>query len=254
LTNGEHGTVERQRTAFRRFLPLVVLVGGLAAAYALGWLDYLSLDNLGHSRVFLKSMVADHPFTSAAAFMTLYVTAVAFSVPAASALSVFAGFLFGWVQAGLMVAVSATLGATLLFLAARSAFGDILRRRVSGIGERLAKGFEDNAFTYLLALRLAPFLPFFVVNVAPALFDVRLRTYVTATFFGILPGTFAFCYLGQGVESVLVAAEAAGRTPAVADLVTPEITIAFVALAFVALVPALLRRFFPRAAGAATER
>lgn len=251
---GDHGSGQRPGTAFRRFLPLVVLVGGLAAAYALGWLDYLSLDNLGRSRVFLKSMVTDHPFASAAAFMALYVTAVAFSVPAASALSVFAGFLFGWVQAGLMVAVSATLGATLLFLAARSAFGDILRRRVSGIGERLAKGFEDNAFAYLLALRLAPFLPFFVVNVAPALFDVRLRTYVTATFFGILPGTFAFCYLGQGVESVLVAAEAAGRTPSVADLVTPEITIAFVALALVALVPALLRRFLPRAAGAATER
>ena len=84
--------------------------------------------------------------------------------------------------------------------------------------------------------------PFFVVNIAPAFFGVPLRTYVIATFFGILPGTFAYSWLGQGVDSVLLAAADAGREVSVGDLVTPEITIAFVALALVAAIPPVLRR------------
>lgn len=249
MTSTGTGPAAAAPSPLRRGLPLIVLLAGLALAWSFGWLDYLSLDRLGESRAYLKSQVAEHPALAALAFMSVYVAAVAFSVPAASALSVFGGFLFGWLQGGAMVAVSATLGACLLFVAARSAFGDRLRARVAGFAGRLGEGFEQDAFSYLLALRLAPFLPFFVVNVAPALFRVRLSTYAAATFLGILPATFAFCYLGQGVESVLVAAEAAGRSPAVADLVTPEITLAFAGLALVALIPVALRRFWPRAAG-----
>jgi uncharacterized membrane protein YdjX (TVP38/TMEM64 family) len=97
-----------------------------------------------------------------------------------------------------------------MFLAARSAFGDFLRDKVGGRVRRLADGFEKDAFSYLLVLRLAPIFPFFVMNIAPALFNVPLRTYVAATFLGILPGTFAYAYLGQGIDSVLVAARQAG--------------------------------------------
>ena len=127
-------------------------------------------------------------------------------------------------------------------MAARSAFGDMLRARVGGKAARLADGFEKNAFGYLLALRLAPVFPFFVVNIAPALFNVPLKTYVTATILGILPGTFAYAYLGEGLESVLDAARTSGLEPSLKDLLTPEITIAFAALALVALVPAIVSK------------
>src|SRR4029077_18693723 len=107
---------------------------------------------------------------------------------------------------------------------------------------RFAKGFEEDAFAFLLVLRLAPFIPFFVVNVAPAFFHVRLRTFVPATAIGIVPGDFAYAWLGQGVGSVLDAAKAAGRNATAKDLVTPEITFAFAALALVALVAAVVRK------------
>ncbi len=155
-------------------------------------------------------------------------------------LTIFGGFLFGWLVGGAAVALGATAGATTLFLAARSAFGDFLRKRVGGVAARFADGFEKNAFSYLLVLRLAPVFPFFVVNIVPALFNVKLRTYVGATFLGILPGTFAYAYLGQGVDSVLLAARRAGHEASVSDLVTPEITIAFAALAFVAAIPVII--------------
>ena len=99
---------------------------------------------------------------------------------------------------------------------------------------RLADGFRDNAFGFLFVLRLAPIFPFFIINIAPALFNVPVRTYVIATFLGIVPGTYAYAYLGQGVDSVIVSAREAGVDLSLADLVTAEITIAFAVMAAVA--------------------
>jgi uncharacterized membrane protein YdjX (TVP38/TMEM64 family) len=231
-----------RRSPLWRFGPIVLLGGGLIFGYLLGWHQYLSLDYLVESRDWLKDHVAENRAAAAAGFLVLYALAVAFSFPAASILTIFGGFLFGWMLAACLVAVGATAGATALFLAARSAFGDSLRKRVRGFAAKLAQGFEDGAFGYLLALRLAPFIPFFVVNIAPALFNVGLRTYVAATFIGILPGVVAYSWLGQGVDSVLVAAQAAGRDVSVGDLVTPEITFAFAGLALVAAFAAVVRR------------
>lgn len=227
---------------WRRFAPLAIVVGGLAFAYAMGWHRFFSLEFLAESRDMMTAFVADNYALSIIGFTGIYALAVAFSFPAASILTIFAGFLFGWFVGGLTVAIGATAGATAIFLVARSAFGDFLKEKVGGRVKNLAEGFEKEAFSYLLVLRLAPVFPFFVMNIAPALFNVPVRTYVVATLIGILPGTFAYTFLGQGVGSVLEAAEAAGTTPSVGDLVTTEITIAFAALAAVAIIPVIIKR------------
>lgn len=242
LTDGNGETGRQQASALRRFAPILLLLFGLVFGYAMGWHRYLSLEFLAESRESLQAMAAAHPVAGPVLFFVVYALAVAFSFPAASILTIFAGFLFGWLLAGVLVAFSATVGATALFLAARSAFGDTLRHRVGPRVRKLADGFEKDAFSYLLVLRLAPVFPFFVMNIAPALFNVPLRTYVVATFIGILPGTFAYAWLGQGVGSVLDSAAAAGEEVSVADLVTPEITVAFAALALVAAIPPVIRR------------
>lgn len=239
----EAGKNTKRASAIRRFAPLAVIAAGLALAYAMGWHRYFSLTFLAESREMLLGFVAANYALSVAGFAVVYVLAVAFSVPAASILTIFGGFLFGWLVAGTVVAFAATAGATIVFLAARSAFGDFLRDKVGGVARRLADGFERDAFSYLLVLRLAPVFPFFVVNIAPALFNVSLRTYVAATFLGILPGTFAYAYLGEGLDSVLVAAHEAGTEISAGDLVTPQITLAFLALAAVAAIPPVLKRF-----------
>ncbi|MEO1745569.1 MAG: TVP38/TMEM64 family protein [Pseudomonadota bacterium] len=236
-------------STIKRFAPLAVVVGGLAFAYSMGWHQYFSLEFLAESRDAMTAYVAENYATSLIGFTALYALAVAFSFPAASILTIFAGFLFGWFVGGLIVAVGATVGATAIFLVARSAFGDFLKEKVGGRVKNLAEGFEKEAFSYLLVLRLAPVFPFFIMNIAPALFNVPLRTYVIATLFGILPGTFAYTFLGEGVGSVLAAAEDAGTTVGVGDLVTTEITFAFVALAVVAAIPILIKRLRKTPAG-----
>ncbi len=126
----------------------------------------------------------------------------------------------------------------------------------------MRKGFQDNALSYMLFLRLVPAFPFALVNIAPAFLGVRLRTYVIGTFFGIIPGTFAFAFVGGGgLDSILVKAtsdpafracmakEAADRIAAGTcrlsldfdDFITTELFLAFALLGLVALTPALWR-------------
>jgi uncharacterized membrane protein YdjX (TVP38/TMEM64 family) len=230
---------------WRRYLPLAVIAAGLAAGYAAGLQDYLSLTVLTEQREALKAFVAGHRTASILGYFVIYTLAVAFAFPAASVLTIFAGFVFGWFIAGVLTVFAATTGAAAIFLAARSAFGDVLRKRAGPFAARLADGFARDAFGYLLVLRLAPVFPFLIINIAPAFFDIKLRTYVAATFLGIIPGTFAYAWLGQGLDSVIEAA--AGREISISDLVTPEITIAFLGLAIVAAIPTIVAKFRKRA-------
>ncbi|WP_336066731.1 TVP38/TMEM64 family protein [Nitratireductor rhodophyticola] len=238
--NGSHENT--RRSPLKRFLPLLIVLAGLAGGYALGLHQYLSLEFLSESRGVLRGFVAENPFLAPLGFAVLYAMAVAFSFPAASILTLFAGFLFGWLLGGALVAVAATVGASAVFVAARGALSGVLAQKIGGRVSRMAKGFEEDAFNYLLVLRLAPIFPFWVVNIAPALFNVPLRTYATATFLGILPGTFAYAYLGHGLDSVLVAAAEAGREVTLGDLITPQLTLAFAALALVAAIPVAVKK------------
>jgi uncharacterized membrane protein YdjX (TVP38/TMEM64 family) len=240
----EKAATEEQagRAGARRFLPLAVIVAGLAVGYAFGLQDYLSLAMLAEKRDELRAFVDAHFVRALAIYFVLYVLAVALSFPAASILTIFGGFMFGWLAGGATTLFAATIGATAIFLAARSAFGDVLRRKAGPALARLADGFAKDGFSYLLVLRLAPVFPFFIVNIAPAIFGVKPRDYVAATFLGILPGTFAYSWLGQGVDSVIVAAAEAGREVSIGDIVTPEITAAFALLALVAATPPVLRK------------
>lgn len=231
------------KSRIRRFAPIALIVAALALAYALGLHRYVSLSALADYRDDLKNLVAEWPVLAPVGYALFYAVAVAISFPAASVLSVCAGLLFGWLLGTVVIAVGATTGATALFLAARGASAGRLRQRLGGAAERFASGFENDAFGYLLALRLAPVFPFFVINIAPAFFNVPLRTYVLATAIGILPGCLAYAWLGNGLDATLVSAANAGRELTVGDLVTPEILIAFAALSAVALLGTLVSRW-----------
>lgn len=224
-----------------RILPLVLLAVGLGAAYGLGWHRYVSLDWLADQRQVLLDFVALHPIRAAALFFAVYVAVVALSIPAASVLTIFAGFLFGWQAGGALVVVAATIGSCLLFAGARTVFGDVLRRRTGPFLSRFSEGFTRNAFSYLLILRLAPVFPFFVVNIAPAFFPVSLRTFAAATLVGIIPATFAYACLGRSFEQVIGKAAEEGRALALSDFLTPQLTFAFAALAVIAALPLVVQ-------------
>jgi uncharacterized membrane protein YdjX (TVP38/TMEM64 family) len=174
--------------------------------------------------------------------MAVYVVAVAMSLPGGTVLSLIGGFLFGAVVSTGLVVVSATLGATILFVIAKSALGDALRVRAGPWMDKLAKGFQENELSYLLVLRLVPLFPFFVVNLVPAFLGVRLRDYVLATFFGIIPGTFVYNLADAGLGSILDS----GEDFTVASVLTTEIKLALFGLAVLALLPVVYKKLKSR--------
>jgi uncharacterized membrane protein YdjX (TVP38/TMEM64 family) len=240
--SGNGATKAGGANAALRLLPVLALLVGLGMVFAFGLQDRLSCTALRDNRAWLNDWVATHRALSILAYMAVYAAAVALSVPGAVALTVAGGLLFGTIGATAMVVVAATLGATVLFLAARSAFRDLLQPRVGPWLGKLQRGFAENELSYLLFLRLVPLFPFFVVNLVPAFLGVRLRNFVIATFFGVIPGTLVFTSLGAGLGHLFDT----GRDCSLGSALTLEVLLALAGLAILALVPVAYKRFAAR--------
>lgn len=192
---------------WKRLLPVAIIAAALSAFFALGGPEYVSLDSLKANREALSAMVADNFALVFIGFIALYAFLVGISFPGASFLSIFGGFLFGALVGGLGVVVGATIGATAIFLAARYAFGDALSKKAGPYMKKFEAGLKENELSYLFILRLIPAFPFFIVNIVPALFDVKIRNYILTTFFGIIPGSFVYASVGAGVGALFDAGE-----------------------------------------------
>ncbi len=249
-----------------RWLPLLLLVGATALAFALGWQSLLTFKTVGLHYEALRSFITSHLGLGLLIYALLYVVVVALSLPGGLVMTMTGGLLFGSALATPVTVVAATVGATIVFLVAKTSIGEPLAARAGPWLAKLRNGFHENAFSYLLFLRLVPAFPFFVVNLAPALLGVPLRTYVIGTFLGIIPGTLAFCVAGSGLGSVIERQNELYRaclanSPAVPEngcqynvdigaFMTTEFIAALVLLGVVALIPAALKKWSKRHASA----
>jgi uncharacterized membrane protein YdjX (TVP38/TMEM64 family) len=248
----------------KRLWPLLLLIAAAAFALAMGWHRYLTLQELVERREALRAAIEGNLVLALLAFMAIYTATIALSLPGGAVLTLAGGFLFGWLVGGIAAILAATLGAIVVFLVARIALGEPLAARAGPWLSRLRQGFQEDAFNYLLFLRLVPIFPFWLVNLAPALLGVPLKTYALATVIGIIPGTFAFAIAGKGLDSVIAAQQAAHQSclakmgpdaeklcPYVLEpgaLLTPGLLAGLVALGVVALIPIAVKRFRRKAA------
>jgi uncharacterized membrane protein YdjX (TVP38/TMEM64 family) len=221
---------------WKKLAILALFVAGLAAFFALGGGKFLNLEALKANREVLLSYTREHYWTMVAVMIGVYTASTAFSIPGAVVLSLATGFLFGRWAGTAIIVFSATIGATLVFLAARYVFAEAAQRRMGSLAAAIVRGFHENAFSYLLFLRLVPLFPFWLVNLAPAFTPISVRTYVLATAVGIVPGSFVFANLGQSL----------GRIESSGQLLSGETLIALVLLGLLALVPILVRQFQAR--------
>lgn len=222
-----------------RLTPILVLIAGLGAFF---WFDldaYLSLEVLRENRAGLGVWVAENAVLAAVVYILIYTVLVALSVPGALVATLTGGLLFGTVFGGLYTVIGATAGATIIFFAAKTALGDMLRAKASGAILKMEEGFRENAFSYMMVLRLVPAFPFFLVNLAPAFLGVKLRTYVMATFLGIIPGTFVFASVGNGLGALFEK----GQDPDLGIIFAPEILLPIIGLALLSLLPVAYKRF-----------
>jgi len=181
---------------------------------------------------------ADHPVLSALIFVGVYLSVVAISVPASLWLSVPGGLLFGWFFGGVLSWAASTLGAVLAFMTARRAINPKKSEAApAGRFSSFKAGFERDAFSYIIMLRLLP-LPFFVVNLAAGAFHVRIRTFALASAIGLIPPSFLFSIIGAAAADVLKK----GGQIDVTLLADPKIIAIFTGFAALALVPMIIRK------------
>ncbi len=221
------------------WLPLL-LVGGLLVFFATGTHHAVSWQGIARNYAGITGFADDNLPVAALGFTVIYILAVAFSLPIALFLSLTGGAVLGWLAVPLVV-IGATTGAGIVFIAARTFFADLARARAGPFIARLESGFTANAFSYLLALRLIPVAPFWVMNIVPAFSRMSLIAFLGATCLGILPGSAVFVSVGRGLDHIL----AAGQTPDVEILRSPAILGPLAALGLMALIPVVWRRIRP---------
>lgn len=218
----------------RRLVLAGIVVLAIGAFFYFDLARFLSLAALKENRDRLLSFTQTHYAVAAGVFIVTYIAVTGLSLPGAVILTLAGGFLFGGLVGTLLVNVGATTGATLAFLVARYLLRDAVEQKFGRWLGPFQEGFNQNAFSYLMTLRLIPLFPFFVVNLVSGLTRVTLGTYVAATALGIIPGSFVYAYAGQQL----------GTINSLKEVASPNVIAALVLLGLLALVPALYNKYF----------
>ncbi|MFO1079767.1 MAG: TVP38/TMEM64 family protein [Reyranellaceae bacterium] len=229
----------------RRLLPVAILLLGLAAFLLFDLERFFSMEVLHRNQAALAAWVAAHEILAMPAYVLAYGLLIAFSLPVAVIVTPLGGALFGlWLGTALSV-LGATAGSVVVFLAARSAFGDLLRARAGSRLRRLEDGFRRDGFNYLLFLRLVPVFPFWLINIGAAVLGLPLGAYTLATFLGIIPGAFVYSSVGAGLGSMIER----GQVPDAGMLLEWRILMPLLGLAALALAPVVYGRLRGKHAG-----
>lgn len=230
-----------EHSGISRLVPIIVIAAGMLAGFVL-FRDYPVFELLRDNREKLLAFRDAHFAGSVLAFIGLYTAIVTFSLPGAAVTSIAGGFLFALLPGTLFNMTAATLGATLVFLAARWGFGERLEGRLAqsqGAVGRIKQGIDENQWSMLFVMRLVPIVPFFVANLIPSFLGVSLFRFVVSTFFGIIPGAIVFTSVGAGLGEVFER----GETPDLGIIFTPPILLPILGLALLSMLPVLLKVF-----------
>jgi uncharacterized membrane protein YdjX (TVP38/TMEM64 family) len=231
---------------FRNFLPIVVLIVLGVALLASGALNRFRPENLAHEQANLQLQIAQHPVLAVVIYVAAVTLAISTGIPGVVVLILAGGMVFGvWVGTALSV-VGVTLGALILFLASRHAFGDHGQTRAPGLVERLRGGYLAHPVSYTFFLRLVPFFPFGGVTVALAWLRCPLWLFLAATGGGGAVMTGVETALGAGL------AKSIGEKHAVSvDILTqPNVLVPLLGMGLLALLPVAIAKWRARRAAA----
>ena len=228
-----------KKSALMKRLPLIV-IAVVAILGAIFLRDYLTFDALAENRETLLAFRDANYLLTVLAFVLAYVVIVAFSLPGATIATLTGGFLFATFPGALYNVTGATIGATVIFLAARWGFGEKLGARLEGsegIVKKIKDGIDENQWSMLFLIRLVPAVPFFMANLIPSFLDVPVRRFVISTFLGIIPGAVVYTSVGAGLGEVFER----GETPNLGIIFEPFIIGPIIGLCVLAALPIILK-------------
>ncbi|WP_295315974.1 VTT domain-containing protein [Roseobacter sp.] len=222
-----------------RHLPLLVILV-VAAVGAITLRDYLSFDALRDNREALIAFRDANFLLTMLGFVAAYIVIVAFSLPGALIATLTGGFLFGTLGGAALSVTGATVGAVIIFLAARHGLGEKLKARMDtsqGTVRKVKEGIDENQWSMLFFLRLVPVVPFFAANLVPAFLAVPPYRFAISTFFGIIPGSLVYSSAGAGLGTVFER----GDTPNLGLIFEPHILLPILGLSALSLMPVVVK-------------
>ena len=120
-----------------------------------------------------------------------------------SPVALLGGFIFGKWIGTVIVSISLTIGATLLYIFANFFLKEIIKEKFESRFHFLKIKFKKNELFYFFIYRFIGGIPFFIANVLPSLFDVKIKNYFFGSLFGMIPGLFIITSLGSGLEKII---------------------------------------------------
>jgi uncharacterized membrane protein YdjX (TVP38/TMEM64 family) len=228
--------------AVRRFAPIVVIVLILVGLYLSGAQRYFTLESLRAHSQELQALTAAPPVTSVLGYIALYAGCSAVCLPFNLILTLASGLLFGPWVGGAATVVGAAVGSLGAYYAAHTAFGEPLRRyaeRRGGSLQKIIDGFGQDAFSYVLSLRLVPVFPFWFVSLAAGIASPPVWSYVAGTGIGVIPACFIYAGLGAGLGKAF----ASGEPVTLHSILTPHIVLPLLGLSVLSVLPAVITRW-----------
>lgn len=216
---------------------LILLAAGIGAFFLR---NHMTFDALAENRDALIAFRDQNYTLAVLAFMFSYIVIVGLSLPGATLATLTGGFLFGIFPGVLFNVTAATVGATLIFLAAKHGFGARFATRLTERGgktARLQAALKENEWSALMIMRLAPVVPFFMANLIPAFVGARTSRFIITTFFGIMPGGIILTSIGSGLDSVI----AKGEMPDLSVLFAPHILLPILGLVALSALPIVIK-------------
>ena len=185
-----------------RLLVLLLIALTAAAFFAFGGYRYLRFETIKSQQAAIQDWYAAHPWQTLAAYFGLYVAVTGLSLPGATVMTIAAGALFGLLVGTVVVSFASAIGATLSFLASRFVLRDWVQARFGARLQGINEGMRREGGFYLFTLRLIPLVPFFVINLAMGLTQIRGWTFFWVSQIGMLAGTIVYVNAGTQLASI----------------------------------------------------
>ena len=210
----------------KKAIYLIILISAVVIFRVLELDKYLSFELLKERQGALVGYYNDQPLTVILIFVATYITAVAFSFPGASILTLAGGAIFGLKVGTLLVSISSTIGATVVFLATKLIFKDYVESKFKEQFNKIDRGIKKEGIFYLFTLRLFPIFPFFLINILMGLTAISTFNYFWVSMIGMLPGTIIYVNAGTQLSKI----------SSLKEIATPSILLSLILLAFMPLI------------------
>jgi len=169
-----------------------------------------------------------------AGFLCTYIFLQTFAIPGSIFLSIISGFLFPFPLALAAVCFCSATGASfcylLSYLVGRKLVKHYLPERAAQWSARVDNQ-RGNLLSYIIFLRITPFLPNWFINIVSPVIGVPLLPFWVGSFLGVAPPSFIFIQAGTTLQQLT----------STMDPITVETVALLVVFAVLSILPVLLK-------------